>query len=171
MRKLTISLFAIVGGALLAAGCGGADTPSVARASRSSRRRATRRSDLGRLMRSSAWSVMFTTTNFVLMPINSSGCGVGCGHVDLTDRRGRMQHGRDGLQQRRRRQPDQRALRLVRDARRQPHARPSSCTTTTAARCAIRRTSRSRPPSRSRRRPATAACPRSPSRRPPPARP
>ncbi|MCA1664444.1 MAG: hypothetical protein LC659_09280 [Myxococcales bacterium] len=27
--------------------------------------------------------VMFTTTNFLLMPINSSGCGVGCGHVDL----------------------------------------------------------------------------------------
>ena len=82
MRKLTISLFAIASGALMAAGCGGSDTPSVAPTisivSPASNASATLGTDAQLSL-----PVMFTTTNFLLMPINSGGCGVGCGHADL----------------------------------------------------------------------------------------
>jgi hypothetical protein len=82
MKTLTTSLFAIAGGALLAVGCGGSDAPSVAPTisivSPASNASATLGTDAQLSL-----SVMFTTTNFVLMPINSIGCGVGCGHVDL----------------------------------------------------------------------------------------
>lgn len=82
MKKLTTSLFAIASGALMAVGCGGSDTPSVAPTisivSPASNATATLGTDAQLSL-----PVMFTTTNFLLMPINSAGCGVGCGHVDL----------------------------------------------------------------------------------------
>src|SRR3954471_21450654 len=82
MTKLTISLFAIAGGALLAVGCGGSDTPSVAPTisivSPASNASATLGTDAQLSL-----AVMFTTTNFLLRSANSSGCGIGCGHVDL----------------------------------------------------------------------------------------
>ena len=82
MKRLTTSLFAIAGGALMAAGCGGSETTSVAPTisivSPANNASATLGTDAQLSL-----SVMFATTNFLLMPINSNGCGVGCGHVDL----------------------------------------------------------------------------------------
>jgi hypothetical protein len=81
MKTLVTSLLAIAAAALLAVGCG-SGTPSVAPSISITSPSNNATSTLGTDAELSL-PVTFTTTNYLLMPANSAGCGVGCGHVDV----------------------------------------------------------------------------------------